>query len=493
MIGCRAWLIATTAATTVTATATATAWLGAIAASFHAYHGTGWRAAVVTVTTGAAAQLHRLGTCRRVWFKTRDDFARQALLDQLFDVFQHFVLIHADQRHGFALGASTARAADTVHIVFWNVRQVVVHHVWQLIDINTARGDVGGDQHLQGAILEFGQRARAGRLALVAVNGQRADTVRAQLFHQLVGAVLGAGKYQHLRPVMRLDQVGQHRVFLVAVDRMDLLLDHFHGRIAARHFDHRWLVQQAVGQGLDLFREGGREQQVLAFRRQYGQHFLDVADEAHVQHAVGFVEDQDFHFRQVDRVLAHVVQQAAWRGDQDADAVFQLLDLRIDADAAEDHGRIELGVLAVGAHAFFNLRRQFARWRQDQRADRARGRIAGDRRAIRVDRKAVQYGQGKAGRLAGTGLCAGQQVAASQHGRDRLGLDRGRHGVAVFGNGTYDSVGQSEGGKGHDNFIVRSACRHREAPVAGNQIRGRKTAARGLVICAAHAKYNSLA
>src|SRR5450830_2153871 len=203
MIGCRAWLIATTAATTVTATATATAtaWLGAIAASFHAYHGAGWRAAVVTVTTGAAAQLHRLGTCRRVWFKTMDDFARQALLDQLFDVFQHFVLIHADQRHGFALGASTARAADTVHIVFWNVRQVVVHHVWQLIDVNTARSDVGGDQHLQGAILEFGQRARAGRLALVAVNCQRADTVRAQ-FDQFIGAVLGAGKYQHLRPVV---------------------------------------------------------------------------------------------------------------------------------------------------------------------------------------------------------------------------------------------------------------------------------------------------
>ncbi|CDG84303.1 hypothetical protein GJA_3688 [Janthinobacterium agaricidamnosum NBRC 102515 = DSM 9628] len=39
-------------------------------------------------------------------------------------------------------------------------------------------------------------------------------------------------------------------------------------------------------------------------------------------------------------------------------------------------------------------------------------------------------------------------------------LDRCRDGVAVFGNCTYDSVGQSESGKGHGNFIVRSACRH---------------------------------
>ena len=305
--------------------------------------------------------------------------------------------------------------------------------------------------------------------------------------------MLGTRKYQYLRPVIRLDQVGQHRVLLVAVDRMDLLLDHFHGRIAARYFDHGWLVQQAVGQGLDLFRERGREQQVLAFRRQHGQHFLDVADETHVEHAVGFVQDQDFHFRQVNRALAHVVQQAARRGDEHVDAVFELLDLRVDADAAEDHGGVQLGVFAVGAHAFLDLRGEFARRCQDQGADRARGRVAGDGRAIRVSRQAVQQGQGEAGRLAGTGLCAGQQIAASQHGGNRLRLDRGRHGVAVFGNGTYDSVGQSEGGKGHGNFIVRSACRHRGAPVAGNQIRGRKTAARGLVICAAHAKYNSMA
>src|SRR5450830_804767 len=231
MRGCRAWLVTatTTAITTTTATTrwAGAAWLGAATASFHAHHGASWRAAVVAVTAGAAAQLHRLRPCGRVWFKTRDDFAWQALLDQLFDVFQHFVLIHAHQRHGFALGASTAGAADTVHIIFRNVRQIVVHHVWQLIDINTACSDVGGDQYLQGAILEFGQRARTGRLALVAVNRQRADAIRAQLLDQFVGAVLGAGKYQYLRPVMRLDQVRQHRVFFIAVNRMDFLLDDF--------------------------------------------------------------------------------------------------------------------------------------------------------------------------------------------------------------------------------------------------------------------------
>ena len=61
-----------------------------------------------------------------------------------------------------------------------------------------------------------------------------------------------------------------------------------------------------------------------------------------------------------------------------------------------------------------------------------------------VGRQAVQDRQGEAGGLAGAGLGAGQQVAAGQHGRNRLGLDRGGDGVAVFGDGANDGFGQAE-------------------------------------------------
>src|SRR5574343_1396833 len=49
---------------------------------------------------------------------------------------------------------------------------------------------VGGDQDLQRAGLELGQRLRAGALALVAVDGHRADLFLVQEFGQAVGAVL---------------------------------------------------------------------------------------------------------------------------------------------------------------------------------------------------------------------------------------------------------------------------------------------------------------
>ncbi len=61
-------------------------------------------------------------------------------------------------------------AADAVHVVLGHVGQLEVHHVRQHVDVDAARRDVGGHQHLQVAGLEVGQRLGARALALVAVD-----------------------------------------------------------------------------------------------------------------------------------------------------------------------------------------------------------------------------------------------------------------------------------------------------------------------------------
>ena len=118
---------------------------------------------------------------------------------------------------------------------------------------------------------------------------------------------------------------------------MHLLRDHLDGRVAARHLDQRRRVQQAVGERLDLVGEGRREQQVLPLLRQQREHPLDVVDEAHVEHAVGLVEDEDLDVREVD------VRWPWWSSRRPGVATrmstprAQLVDLRLHADAAEHH------------------------------------------------------------------------------------------------------------------------------------------------------------
>ena len=207
------------------------------------------------------------------------------------------------------------------------------------------------------------------------------------------------------------------------------------------------LVEQARRQRADVVREGRREQQVLAARRQQLEDLADVADEAHVEHAVGLVEDEDLDARQVDRPLADVVEQAAGRGDDDLGAGAQLGGLGLEADAAVDGGRPDRAVLAVGADALLDLDGELAGGDDDEDADRRagggrrrpaallRGQVAGRlaRRPGLVED--LDDRQHEGGGLAGAGLGAGEQVAALEDERDRLALDRGGLRVALVGDG----------------------------------------------------------
>ena len=104
--------------------------------------------------------------------------------------------------------------------------------------------------------------------------------------------------------------------------------------------------------------------------RQDGRDFAQVVDEAHVDHVIGFVEDEDFDLVETDRALADVVKQTARRGDENVDAAEHGLLLLVHRGAAEHDGGREAEELAVGAEAVADLRGEFARRREHERAAR---------------------------------------------------------------------------------------------------------------------------
>jgi hypothetical protein len=144
--------------------------------------------------------------------------------------------------------------------------------------------------------------------------------------------------------------------------------------------------------------------------RQHLEDPLDVADEAHVEHAIGFVENENLHFGERNCALFAQVQQPAGCRHQDVAACAGLVDLRLLGDAAEDHLRAQVDVLAVVGDALRDLRSELARRRQHQRA----------RVAPVAGAQLLQQRQREAGGLAGTGLRAGEHVAAREHGRNGL-------------------------------------------------------------------------
>ena len=127
----------------------------------------GWSAAAWTTTragsTRAAAHAPARGADSNghaaehdgfrllVWSgpKARDDFFRDFSLDELLNVREKTVFVHADKGNRFSLCTSPARAADSVYVVLRHIGKLKVHHMRELVNIDASCGDVSRYEYLQ--------------------------------------------------------------------------------------------------------------------------------------------------------------------------------------------------------------------------------------------------------------------------------------------------------------------------------------------------------
>ena len=198
------------------------------------------------------------------------------------------------------------------------------------------------------------------------------------------------------------------------------------------------VLQHLAAELGDVLRHGGREHQRLPLRRQLGDDLADVADEAHVEHAVGFVEHEHLDAGEPQRVALDQVEQTARRCHQHVDAVEQRAHLGAHRHAADGERGLDAQVPAIGAEAVEDLAGEFAGRAQHQHA-------AGLRlRADAVGGEVVEDRQREGRGLAGAGLGDADDVALGEQQRDGLGLDRGGSDVFFFGEGAKDRLCEAE-------------------------------------------------
>ena len=176
--------------------------------------------------------------------------------------------------------------------------------------------------------------------------------------------------------------------------------------------------------------------------------FADVVDEAHVEHAVGFVEHQEFDLVELQPVALDEIEQAAGGRHQDFDALHDRADLAAHRHAADRQRRGQADVAAIGVEAVEDLAGQFAGRREHQHA-------AGlGLRPDPVFQNAVQDRQREGRGLAGAGLGDADDVAAGDGERDGLGLDRRGRVVIFFLECTRNGFGKAEILKGGQKRVL---------------------------------------
>ncbi len=159
--------------------------------------------------------------------------------------------------------------------------------------------------------------------------------------------------------------------------------------------------------------ERRREQQRLAGLRRGVEQALHDGQEAHVGHAVGFVDDHDLDRVEADLAALDQVGEAARAGDEDVDTTAEGLQLQAEAGAAV-HGRDpQLALPAEPLELTADLRGELAGGNEDE-AGRALGRRTRDPHGERDPE-----GDG----LARSGRGAAAEVATGAAVGDGEGLD----------------------------------------------------------------------
>ena len=291
---------------------------------------------------------------------------------QPLDIAEVLALVRRAERNGHALGAGARRAANAVHIAFGNIRQLVVDDVRDLVDVDPTRRDVGRHQDAGKALAETVERRLALALALVAMDGVHTNADVLDGLGNAVSTALRAREHDHAPHGGILQQAGKSLALRARRNENDLLVDAVDSLAGARDLDADRILEHVSGELRDVLRHGRREEQRVALRRHELENAPHVAHEAHVEHPVGFIEDEGADLVQAQVALVDEIEQTTWRRDEDVDPARDRRHLRPLADAAEDHRVRDPHVATVGMDALADLDGKLARRRKDQRARCAR-------------------------------------------------------------------------------------------------------------------------
>ena len=191
------------------------------------------------------------------------------------------------------------------------------------VNVETTCCNVGSHEDVQAAILELVNGALTLLLGDIAVDGSSVVASVAKRICNLFGLVLRTAEDDDCVILDDLENAGE-RIHLLTVRGQKVTL----GDVVVRttlgfNSNLSRIVEVLLGQAANRVRHGCREQRDLLLLRSIFQNALNVFLEAHVQHLVGLIEDQEAQLGNVQGALLQVVDDAARGADDDLCATAQ--------------------------------------------------------------------------------------------------------------------------------------------------------------------------
>ena len=307
-----------------------------------------------------------------------------------------------------------------------------MEHAGHAVDVDAASGDVGCDDGLRTTLTELLECPFTLALAAVTVDRDGCDATLLELLGDTIGTALGAT--EHDRRAGTRHDASSHLDAISAFDGPEHVLCGVALVLGSSLFVLDRVVHVALDDHVDVAVERGREQQGLALRCTCVEQPLDLVQEAHVGHPVGFVQDDHVDLVEVHVTLVDQVRQAPRAGDGDVDAVAQCTQLVAEPDTPVEGLDGLLGVCEL-AQFVGDLGSEFA-----GRCEHQTARVVG---ACPTDALHQRNAEGDG--LARAGRRTTAHVLARECGGKRCDLDGERGGDATVEQLAGEGGGNAEG------------------------------------------------
>ena len=315
----------------------------------------------------------------------------------------------------FTSAAGTANAMDEV---FGDIGKIVIDDVGDVLHVDAASSDVGGDEDTILPALETSEGRGPLRLRAVAMNHGGVDALAVEALGDAFGAALGAGEDQAAAGLFA-EQVEQRFVLAVGGNLESLEANIFRGLEGGTEGETNWVSGVVLHEASHGAFHGGGETHGLAFLREDGGDSANGREKAHVQHAVRFIEDESMEIGEMDELAIEIIFEAAGSSDDEPGAVANGHELRAFGQSTDNQSRGRK-LVAQSVILSDNLHCQFARGNEDQGSDS--GSV--------LPEELFDQGHEKRQGLAGSGLRGGKDILSGESLRNSRSLNGSWRGKA---------------------------------------------------------------
>ncbi|MNO62533.1 hypothetical protein D3C76_532100 [compost metagenome] len=159
------------------------------------------------------------------------------------------------------------------------------------------------------------------------------------------------------------------RLFFITIrDFHDLLFDIIQrNRRTTLNNDIQWLFHVISSETFNRIRHRRREQHRLTTIRNSRNNGLYILQESHMQHLIGFVQNEHLNATEIEGLPAHMIQKSARCTNDKMSAAFQLTKLLLDILTTINGQDFNICMTCQLARLFRNLQSQLTCRSQDQR------------------------------------------------------------------------------------------------------------------------------